>query len=284
MRDERSRHLRRLNRLRASARRWTVTAAALTGATAVLAPYQGLGAWDAVWAALAGASVALTWWRWADHRALAGQPLPEPADPALTADPWLSFLSQLPGGHGLVDRARRARTRAALRGSAAAQLWERLDRSARTLREMTLRLRALDRETTAEAAAVERRLRELTDRIAALEEALRFAPPQARGFLQDLRTGYLSQLERGVAAYEQFVVAAARHLSEADRVGGYDHDDALAGLTEATNRLRAVSEGLAELRRLDQPADGGRLAAPRDRAGPAGAARVDGSAGAPGQS
>src|SRR5690606_1189965 len=49
MRDERSRHLRRLNRLRASARRWTVTAAALVGATAVLAPYQGLRPLDAVW-------------------------------------------------------------------------------------------------------------------------------------------------------------------------------------------------------------------------------------------
>ncbi|HLV58667.1 MAG TPA: hypothetical protein VKY81_07330 [Natronosporangium sp.] len=283
MRDERSRHLRRLNRLRASARRWTVTAAALVGATAVLAPYQGLGPLDAVWAALAGGSVALTWWRWADHRALAGQPVPEPADPALAGDPWLSFLSQLPGGHALADRARRARTRAALRGSAAMQLWERLDRSARTLREMTLRLRALDRESAAEATAVERRLRELTDRIAALEEALRLAPQQARGSLQDLRSGYLSQLERGVVAYEQFVVAAARHLSEADRVGGHD-DDALAGLTEATDRLRAVSEGLAELRRLDQPDAGGRFAGPRDPAsGPAGAARVDGPAGTPDQ-
>src|SRR5690606_8895792 len=114
---------------RASARRWTVTAAALAGATAVLAPYQGLGAPDAVWAALAGGSVALSLWRWADHRALAGQPIPEPADPALEAEPWLSFLSQLPGGHALADRARRARIRAALRGSAAMRLWERLDRS-----------------------------------------------------------------------------------------------------------------------------------------------------------
>lgn len=252
MRDERSRHLRQLRRLRSSVRRWTVTAAALAGAAVVVVPYQGLGAFDAVWAGLAGGSLALAGWRWADHRALAARPVPDQLDPALASDQWLSLIAQVPGGHAIAERARRARTKGALRGSAAVPAWERLDRASRSLRELTVRLAALDREAAAEAAAAERRLRELTSRIAGLEEALRLAPGEAHPPLAGLRDEHLTQLEAGVVAYEQFVVAAAHHLSESERIGA--RDDALAGLTDATDRLRGVTEGLAELRRLDQPA------------------------------
>jgi hypothetical protein len=252
MRDERSRHLRQLRRLRSSVRRWTITAGALVGATAILVPYQGLGAVDAIWAGLAGGSLALSWWRWADHRTLAAQPVPDPVDPALAGDQWLALLAQLPGGHAIAERARRVRTRGALRGSAAASSWERLDRASRSLRELTVRLAALDGDAAAEAAAAERRLRELTSRIAGLEEALRLAPAEAHPPLAELRDEHFSQLDAGVSAYEQFVVAAANYLSESGRLGG--GDDALAGLTDATERLRGVTEGLAELRRLDEPA------------------------------
>jgi hypothetical protein len=250
MRDERSRHIRRLRRLRASARRWTVVAGGLLGAAVVVVPYQGLGSWDAVWAGLAGASSVLAWWRWADHRMLATRPLPDPPDPALAGDRWLSALSQLPGGHGIAEQVRRARTRTALRGSPAAQAWERLDRSSRSLRELVGRLPGPEREAVAEADGVERNLRELTNRIAGLEEALRLAPAEAHPALRELRADHITHLEQGVVAYEQFVVATAHYLSESGRAGAAP--DALSGLNDATDRLRGVTEGYAELRRLDE--------------------------------
>jgi hypothetical protein len=254
MRDDRTRHLRRLRRLRASARRWSVSAAALAGAAVVVVPYQGLGPWDAVWAGVAGGATALAWWRWADHRALVALPVPDPPDPALAGDQWLSLVAQVPGGHAIAGHVRRARIRGALRGSAALGVWERLDRSARSLRELTGRLSGAEREPVVEAAAVERRLRDMTSRIAGLEEALRLAPAEAQPALTELRADHIAHLEQGVAAYEQFVVAAASYLSESGRAGG--PDDALAGLTDATDRLRGVTEGLAELRRLDgQPSE-----------------------------
>jgi hypothetical protein len=250
VRDERSRHIRRLRRLRASARRWSVSAAGLVGVTAVLVPYQGLGAWDAVWAGLAGGSAAMAWWRWSDHRELARRPLPDPPDPALAGDRWLFALSQLPGGHGIAEQVRRARTRGALRGSPAAQAWERLDRTSRSLRELAGRLRGAERDAVTEADQVERNLRELTNRIAGLEEALRLAPAEAHPALQELHTDHIAHLEQGVAAYEEFVVAAAHYLSEAGRAG--DAREALTGLDDATERLRGVTEGFAELRKLDE--------------------------------
>ena len=75
MADERARYFRRLRRLRSSARRWSVLGGGLTAAAAVLTPYAGIGVADAAWAASAGASAALAWWRWSDHRALAAEPL-----------------------------------------------------------------------------------------------------------------------------------------------------------------------------------------------------------------
>lgn len=249
MSDDRTRYFRRLRRLRNSARRWTVTAAGFTGVTAVMVPYQGLGPADAVWAGLAGASAALAWWRWSDARALAAQPVPPAPDPALAGDRLLSAVSQLPGGLALADGIRRHRTRAALRGSAAAEAWERLDRSARTMRELSARLRGVDDEAQQEATRVERQLRELTERAASLEQALRLAPAEAHPPLRALRDDHIGHLEQGVAEYEQFVVAAAGYLSESARLGaGPD----MSGLTEATDRLRGVTAGLNELRYLHE--------------------------------
>lgn len=246
--DERTRYFRRLRRLRSSTRRWTVLASGATGVAAVLVPYQGIGPADAVWAGLAGASVALAWWRWSDARALAAQPVPDPPDPAQAGDRWLSVLAQVPGGFPLAEGIRRQRTRGALRGSAAADAWERLDRSARTMRELAGRLRGADADAFQEASTVESELRELTNRVASIEQALRLAPEEAHPALRDLRTDHIHQLEQGVAAYEQFVVTAAGYLSESARLG--DPAPAVGGLTEATDRLRGVTHGLVELRSL----------------------------------
>lgn len=247
--DERARYFRRLRRLRASARRWTVLGGGLAGVTVVLVPFQGIGALDAVWAGLAGASAVLAGWRWSDAKALAAQPAPEPADPALAGERWLSVISQVPGGFQVAEQIRRQRIRGALRGSAAAGPAERLDRAARTMRELGRGLRADEGEAVREAARVERELRELTNQLAGIEQALRVAPAEARPPLEELRADHLGQLEQGVAAYEQFVVAAAGYLSESARAGGRT-PAALGDLTGATERLRAVTAGLAELRGL----------------------------------
>jgi hypothetical protein len=246
MLDERARYFRRLRRLRGAARRWTVLTGGFLGAAAVLAPYQGLGALDALWAGLAGASAGLTWWRWSDARQLAAQPVPDPPDPALAGDRWLSQLAQVPGGYGLAEVIRRQRTRGALRGSTAAQVWERLDRAARSLRGLTPRMRDAPEGTLTEAGRVEQGLRELTNRVATLEQSIRLAPPDAQPHLRAVRDAQVAQLEQGVAAYEQFVVAAAGWLAESERLGR--PDPGLAGLTDATDRLRGVTQGLAELR------------------------------------
>jgi hypothetical protein len=196
---------------------------------------------------LAGASVVMAWWRHTDARSLAAEPVPDPPDPALAADRWLSALAQLPGGHGLAENLRRQRTRGALRGSPAGPTWERLDRATRTMRELTGRLHGTDTEAARAATGVERELRELTNRVAGLEQALRAAPAEAQPALRDLRTDHILRLEQGVAAYEQFVVAAAGYLSESARLGD-PPGPAVTGLTEATDRLRGVTAGLTELR------------------------------------
>lgn len=249
--DERTRHLRRLRRLRGSVRRWSVFAGGVTATTAVVVPYLGIGALDAIWAGLSGAALMMTWWRWRDLRALAAQPLPEPTDPAVAGDRLLSMIGQLPGGYPVAEVIRRQRTRVALRGSTAADLFDRLDRSARSMRELTARLggvAAIDREALTEAATVERELRELTNRITGLERAIRLAPAEASPALQELRDDHVRQLEQGVAAYEQFVVAAAGYLSESARTGV--PPATVEGLTSATERLRGVTAGLTELRSL----------------------------------
>ena len=96
--DERTRYFRRLKRLRGSARRWSVLGGGLTAATAVLTPYAGIGLADAAWAASAGASVALAWWRWSDHRALAAtRPRPR-RRPALAGPRLVAAVERFPAG------------------------------------------------------------------------------------------------------------------------------------------------------------------------------------------
>ncbi|WP_213450989.1 phage shock envelope stress response protein PspM [Rhizomonospora bruguierae] len=253
--DERARYFRRLRRLRRGARRWSVIAAGLTGAAAVLTPYAGLGLPDAAWAAAAGLSAATAWWRWSDLRALAAQPVPEPADPALAAQRvqarLLATVQALPAGRAAVAEVRRRRSRLALRGSGAAEAWARLDRASSAMEGLAVRLGAIGEGAVLEAAAAERSLRDLAHRVAAVERALRFAPQDAAPDLAEAHRDLVDQLVSGVDAYERLVAAAASYVAEDVRsVGGHPE---VTRLTEATDLLRGVAAGLSELRNLADP-------------------------------
>jgi len=248
--DERTRYFRQLRRLRRSARRWSVLAATTSGATAVLVPYEGLGLPDAGWAAAAGGSTALAMWRWSDRRALAAQSAPRALDPAAAADRTrarlVAAVQRLPAGHSIVREVRRQRDRVAFRGSAAAEPSQRLDRASQTLAVMVDRLAGLGEPAVLEASEAERSLRDLAQRVASVEQTLRFAPADARLQLAEAHRGLVEQLAGGVSAYERLVAAAASYVAEDSR--STQEDSAAARLAEAGDLLRGVAAGLAEMR------------------------------------
>jgi hypothetical protein len=255
VKDPRARYFRRLRRLRRSARRWSVLAAGLGGAAAVLTPYSGLGLPDAAWAAAAGGSIALAAWRWVDFRALAAEPAPPPLDPAAAGEQarakLIAAVQRLPVGRSALDEVRRQQARFALRGSVAAGPWTRLDRASLTLSGLAGRLTGPGEPAVLEAAVAEQSLRDLAQRVASVEKALRFAPPDSRPALEEARRSLTEQLESGVVAYERLVAAAASYVAEDGRAA--TEHPAVSRLTEASDMLRGVAAGLAELRDLTEP-------------------------------
>ncbi|GII20571.1 hypothetical protein Pme01_01680 [Planosporangium mesophilum] len=245
--DPRTKHFKRLHRLRRSARGWTVRAGLFTGAAAVLLPYHGLGLPDALWAAAAGGSIALAGLRWTEARAFAALPAPPPPDPALAAERSRqrleSFVRRLPAGDGVLDEVRRQRDRVRLRGTSVLSSWHRLDRAAATLSALAGRLGGPAEPAVAEAVAAERALRDLAERTAGVERAVRLTSdePLARAHAE-----LLSQLDDGVTAYEQLVAAAAGYVAEDGRSAA--GNGAVNRLREATDLLRGVAAGLSELR------------------------------------
>lgn len=251
--DERTRYFRRLRRLRGSARRWSVVGGGLTAAAAVLTPYAGIGIADAVWAASAGASVALAWWRWSDHRALAALPPPPAPDPALAGRRLLAAVERFPAGRQVLQEVRRQKNRYALRGSAVAHAWDRLDRASATLVALAGRLTGAGEAAVLEAAVAEQWLRDLGQRVASVERAIPLSPPGQRDGLEQAHESLAGQFMDGVGAYERLVAAAASYVAE-DGHPVTDQHPALTSLIEATDRLRGVAEGLSELRRPATPA------------------------------
>ncbi|WP_033344894.1 phage shock envelope stress response protein PspM [Catenuloplanes japonicus] len=253
MADERSRYLRQARRLRGSARRWSVLGGMFTGAAAVLTPYAGLGLPDAAWAAAAGGSVMLAAWRWADLRRHHAEPVPAALPPAALAAArqarLTSVVEQFPAGRTALQELRRHRARAELKGSAAVDPWLRLDRAAGTLAGLAPRLTGHGAAVLPEAASAEHSLRDLAHRVAGVERALRFAPPDGRDGLQDAHRTLLTQLTDGVTAYETLVAASAGYVAEDARAGAHLGDAGTATrLTEAADLLRGVTDALTELR------------------------------------
>jgi hypothetical protein len=245
--DERARHDRRLRRLRRAARRWSVIAGVLVGATLVLMPYAGLGLMDAFWAGAAGGSTVLAAWRWVDYRELAAQPVPA-AGPA-AADRARGFVEAfvvgLPWGREALSGLRRQSDRSRLRGSATVPGWRRLDRAAEVLAGLPLRAGEPGETILLEASAAEKALRELARRASAVERGLRYGGPTSS---LDQAVGTLvAQFEHGVTAYEELVGAAVTYVAEQGRTTP-EHQPSLIHLTEATDLLRGIALGLAELR------------------------------------
>ena len=249
--DERSRHGRRLRRLRRATRRWSVLAGALGGAAAVLTPYSGLGLIDAFWAAAAGGSVILAGWRWMDYRALAAQPVPPALDPAVAADRARSrveaFVAGFPGGREALGELRRQAGWIRLRGSAVASGWSRLDRAAAVLNSLALRPGGPGETAVLEAAVAERGLRELAKRAAGVERGLAYGGSHES--LGQALNALVAQFEQGVTAYEDLVGAAAAYVAEDGRTTR-EHPS-MSRLTEATDLLRGIALGFAELRQHD---------------------------------
>ena len=254
--DARARYFRRLNRLRGSARRWSVAAGTFAGAAAVLVPYHGIGAPDAMWAALAGGTGALAAWRWSDARALAALPAPPAPDPVALAEQTRrrveAVLSRVPGGLTALEEMRRTQARVRLRGLGVASGGARLDRASNTLAGLAGRLGGPAESALLEAAVAERTLRDLADRCAGVERALRLAPPDARDDLAQAHGELLGHFTDGVDAYERLVAAAAGYVAEDSRLGA--DTSAVSRLVEATDLLRGIAGGLSELRTVGLPA------------------------------
>ncbi len=251
--DERTRYFRQLRKLRGAARRWSVVSGGLTAAAAVLTPYAGIGLADAAWAASAGASAVLAWWRWSDHRELAATPAPPAPPPALPGQRLVAAVERFPAGRQMLQEVRRHKDRYALRGSAVAQAWDRLDRAAITLTGLAGRLTGPGEAAMLEAAVAEQWLRDLGQRVASVERALPLSPPDQRPGLEQAHESLAGQFTEGVTAYERLVAAAASFVAEEGQPASSQHP-ALSSLIEATDRLRGIAEGLSELRRYGGPA------------------------------
>jgi hypothetical protein len=249
MNDARARHLKRLRKLHRSARAWSVRAGLLVGATAVLVPYRGIGLLDAFWAASAGGAVAITWWRWLDFRAFAAVPVPEPVDPAIAAaqanQRLRAVVQRIPVGRTAIAEFDRQRAQIRMRGLAVAGSFRRLDRASQMLAGLAGRLGGPAESAVLEAAVAEHTLRDLCERTAAVERAMRLGP--AGDHLAPAHQALMAQLESGVDAYERLVAAAAGYVAE-------DGPAVSASLVDATEFLRGVADGLAELRRTQPDA------------------------------
>jgi hypothetical protein len=252
--DQRARYFRQLRRLRRAARRWSVAAGTLAGTSLILVPYRGIGWPDAIWAALTGGSVALTWWRWSDLRELAATPPPEPlpagAGAGLAWNRVEALVSRVPAGRGALGELRRMQSRAKVRGSSVVPAWGRLDAAAQTLAGLSGRLGGAASSTVLEAGVAERTLRELGERTAAVERALRLTP--AQDSLAEAHAELLGHFNEGVTAYEELVTAAAGYVAEDGRTAV--DGSSVRRLTEATDLLRGIAQGLSELRTATRPA------------------------------
>jgi hypothetical protein len=154
------------------------------------------------------------------------------------------MIAKLPAGQTALEELRRQRDRARLRGTSVIPAWQRLDRAATALHGLAGRLGGGPAESAVlEAAVAERTLRDLAERAAQVERAIRLAPDPT---LTASHAALVVHLEEGVEAYEKLVAAAAGYVAEDGRPAM--EPAAIGRLREATDLLRGIAAGLSELR------------------------------------
>jgi len=94
----------------------------------------------------------------------------------------------------------------------------------------------------------EKWLRDLGQRVASVERAVPLSPPDQRPGLEQSHESLATQFTEGVTAYERLVAAAASYVAEDGHPVADDRHPTLGRLTEATDRMRGLAEGLSELR------------------------------------
>jgi hypothetical protein len=254
MADPRARYFNRVKRLRRSARRWSVVAGSLVFATAVLLPYAGVGLPDVFWAAAAGGTSALAFWRWSDLRALTAQPAPPELDPVQRAaqnqQRIEAVIGKVPIGRTALTELHRVRHLSRVRNSAIAPAATRLDRAMKTFAALAPRLTGPAREVLGEATGAEAALRDLAERIASVERAMKLPQPHGSDQLTVAHTDLQDRFTTGVTAYEGMVSAAAGYVAEDGRLG---EPNAINRLIEAGDRLRGIADGMADLRMTEPP-------------------------------
>jgi hypothetical protein len=247
MADPRTKYFLRLRRLRRSARRWSVIAGSLIMATAVLLPYAGIRLPDVFWAAAAGGTTALAFWRWSDARELAAQPAPPELDPAQRAMATQlrieSMVSRLPIGRTAINEMHRVAHLSRVRGSAVSPSASRLDKATKAFSGLAPRLTGPAREVIGEASLAEHALRDLAERIASVERAMK--TPSAGPALIEAHADLMARFTSGVESYEMLVTAAATYVAEDGRLG---EPVAIGRLIEAGDLLRGIAEGMSDLR------------------------------------
>jgi hypothetical protein len=208
-------------------------------------PYAGIGLLDIGWAGAAGGSIALAVLRWRDYGTIRRLPMP-PSTSLPKSAPELIVQRVAPMlGAAVAAVASHPRRVVVPRRSAARPAARRLNRAAKTLPALLSRLGPHAGDTAREAAGAHAALRDLALRVAMVEKALQVAPRESREALQAARAELLDQLTDGVAAYEGLTGAAGECVAALTRGG-----DGLAvtRLTEATDALAGLAQGLAELR------------------------------------
>ena len=143
-----------------------------------------------------------------------------------------------------LSELRRQTERSRLRGSVVESGWRRLDRAAAVLSSLALRPGGPAEAAALEAAVAERGLRELAKRAAGVERGLPYGGSQDS--LGRALSALVAQFEQGVTAYEELVGAAAAYVAEEGQTT--PEHPSLSHLTEATDLLRGIALGFAELR------------------------------------
>jgi hypothetical protein len=224
-----------------------VVAGGFVCATAVLLPYHGVALTDVFWAAGAGGTTALAFWRWSDARAVAAEPTPpeltDAQRAALTQHRLESVVGKLPIGRTAINEMHRVAHLSRVRGSAIGPAATRLDKATKAFNGLVPRLTGPAHDVVSEATGAERALRDLAERIASVERAMKM--PGAGAQVAEAHNGLIARFTVGVEAYEALVAAAAGYVAEDGHLGS---PMSIVHLIEAGDMLKGIADGMGDMR------------------------------------